>query len=71
MKQPCYLAKICDGEFNKTHIRVNLFSLQLCLQEEMLKIECEKDTPFVSRTGGYFLKISGRYGEVLISNENP
>ena len=30
MKQSCYFDKVYDGEFNKEHIGVNLFSLQLC-----------------------------------------
>ena len=33
VKQSCYFAKICDGEFNKKCIGLNLFSLQLCLHK--------------------------------------
>ena len=33
VKQSCYCAKICDREFTKKHIVVNLFSLQLLVDE--------------------------------------
>ena len=33
VKLPCYFAKLCDGEFNKKHLGVNLFSLQHCVHE--------------------------------------
>ena len=33
IKQLSYFANISDGEFDKKHIGVNLFSLQLCLHE--------------------------------------
>ena len=49
MKQSGYFAKICYDEFSRKHIGVNLFSLQLCLHELMLKIMCKKGTKFVSR----------------------
>ena len=29
MKQSCYFAKVCDREFNKKHIGVNLFLLNV------------------------------------------
>ena len=32
VKQSYYFAKLCDGEFNKKHIGVKLFSLKLCLR---------------------------------------
>ena len=41
VKQSCYFAKICDGEFNKKFMGVNLFSLQHCVHEQMLKNMCE------------------------------
>ena len=49
MQESCYFAKVCDREFNKNHIEVNLFSLQLCVHEKGLTILCEKGTKFVSR----------------------
>ena len=49
MQQSCYFAKVCHGEFNKKGIGVNLFSLQLCVDEKRLTILCEKGTEFVSR----------------------
>ena len=33
MKQSGLFAKVCDGEFNKKDIGVNLFSVQLCVHE--------------------------------------
>ena len=48
MKQSCYFVKLCDGEFNKKHIGVTLFSLQLCVRELILKM-CGKGTKYVSR----------------------
>ena len=65
-----FFCKICDGEFNKKHIGVTLFSLQLCVHEYMLIILCEKGTKLFQDAGGYFLKFSGRSGKVLISREN-
>ena len=52
MKQSCYFAKVCDREFNKKHIGVNLFSLQLCVHEYRLIILCEKYTKFVLKILG-------------------
>ena len=52
MKQSYYFAKLCDGDSNKKLIGVNLFSLQFCVPEYMLKILCEKGTKFVSRFRG-------------------
>ena len=49
MKQSCYLAKVCASEFNIKHIGVNLFSLQLCVHEIIVKILCKKCTIFLSR----------------------
>ena len=49
MKQSCYFAKVCDAKLNKKHIGVNLFSLQLCVFEKLLKILRKKGTKFVSR----------------------
>ena len=45
VKQSGCFAKIGDGEFNKKHIGVNLFSLQLA----MLKILWEKGTKLVAK----------------------
>ena len=59
MEQSCYFAEVCDHEFNKKHIRVNLFSLQLWLHEYRLTILYEKWTRFVSRCGGLLLEDSG------------
>ena len=42
MKQSGLFAKVCDGEINKKDIGVNLFSLQLCVHEQMLTVLCEK-----------------------------
>ena len=44
MKQSCYFAKLCDGEFNKKLIGVKLKTL------------CEKGTQFVSRCWGLLLE---------------
>ena len=49
MKQSCYFAKSCDGEFNKKHIGVKLFSLQPCVHEKMLKMLRENGTKIDSR----------------------
>ena len=69
VKQSCYFAKLCDREFNIKHIGVNLFSLQLgCTW--IVKILFEIGRIFVSRCWGYFMQISGRKREVLISREN-
>ena len=38
MKQSCYFAQVCDPEYNKKNIRVNLFSLQCCVHEYRLTI---------------------------------
>ena len=51
-------AKLCDGEFNKKHIGINILSLQLCVHEKMLTIACAKDTTFVSRCWGLLLEDS-------------
>ena len=49
MQQSCHFVKVCDCEFNKNHIEVNLFSLQLCVHEKGLTILSEKVTKFVSK----------------------
>ena len=59
MKQSCYFAKACDREFNKKHIGVNLFSLQLCLHEYMLTIFVIKASNLFQDVGDYFLGILG------------
>ena len=56
MNQYC---ELCDGEFNKRHIGINILSLQLCVHEKMLTIVCAKDTTFVSRCCGLLLEDSG------------
>ena len=53
MKQSCYFAKVCDGELNKKHIGVNLFSLQLCVHEKILS---EKGAKLVPRCWGLLLE---------------
>ena len=53
MKHSCYFAKVCDGEINKKQIRVNLFSLQLCVHGYIL---CEKGTKLVLRCKGLILE---------------
>ena len=45
-------AQVCDREFNKEHIGVNLFSLQRSLHEYRLIIVYEKGSKFVSRCLG-------------------
>ena len=52
VKQSCYIAKIYDGGFKNKHIGVNLFSLQLCLHEYMLKILCKKEHNLFQDAGG-------------------
>ena len=71
MKQSCYFAKICDGEFNKKPIGVNLFSLQFCLHEKMLKIMCEKCTKFVSRCWGLLLEDVRAIGRCFDKSRKP
>ena len=56
MKQSCYFAKVCDGDFKKNHIGVNIFLLQLCLYDEILKVLCEKCTKHVSKCWGLLLE---------------
>ena len=56
VKESCYFAKVCNREFNKKDIGVNLFSLQLCVHEYRFRILCEKGTKFVLRCGGLGLK---------------
>ena len=60
VKQSCYFANVCDREFNKKHIGVNLFSLQLCLHEYTFTILCDKGITCVQDVWDYFLKILGR-----------
>ena len=57
MKRSCYFARVCDVEFTKKHIVVNLFSLQFRVREYMLKILCENAQNLSQDVGGYFLKI--------------
>ena len=59
MRQACYFAEVCDGEFNEKHIGITLFPLHICVREQMMKIICEKGTQSVSICWGYFLKSSG------------
>ena len=33
VQRSCYFAKVCDREFNKKHVGLNLFSLQLFVHE--------------------------------------
>ena len=56
MKQSCCFAKVYDREFNKKHIGVNLFSLQLRVHEKCLIILCEKGTNCVSTCWELLLK---------------
>ena len=42
VEQSCYFAKLCDDEFNKKDIGINLFLLQLRVHEQMLNTLCEK-----------------------------
>ena len=56
VKQSCYFVKICDGEFNKKHTGINLFSLQFCLHEIFLNILHETSTKCVSRCWGLLLE---------------
>ena len=65
VKQSCYFAKVCDREFNKKYIGVNLFSLQLWLHEYRLTILCEKCTKFVSRCWRLLLEDSGGDSEMF------
>ena len=58
MKQSCYFAKVCDREFNKKHIGVNVFSLQLCVHAYRLTISYEYDTNVVSICWGLLLEDS-------------
>ena len=58
MKQSCFFAKVCDREFNKKHIGVNLFSLQLCVHPYRLTILYEEDTNIVSICWGLLLEDS-------------
>ena len=62
MKQSSYFANVCDREFNKKHIGVNIFSLQLCVHEYRLIILRGKGTNFVSRCRGLLLENSGAIG---------
>ena len=55
VKQSCLFAKVCDGEFHQTLIRLNLFSLQLCVHDKVLKVLCEKGSKFVSMCWGLLL----------------
>ena len=59
VKQSCYFAKVCDREFNKKQIGVDLFSLQLSLTEYRLTLLCRKDTTFVLRCWGLLPEDSG------------
>ena len=61
-QQSCYFAKVCAREFNKKHIGVNLFSLQLCIHEKRLTVLSEKKTPqnLFQEVGDHFLKFPGR-----------
>ena len=70
MKQSCYFAKVCNREFNKKHIGVNLFSSQLCLHEYMLTSFCDKGIKCVSICCGLLLEESGAITRNLISREN-
>ena len=65
MKQSCYFAKVCDREFNKKHIGVNLFLLQFCVHEYRFTILCEKGTKFVSRCWELLLEDSGAIARSL------
>ena len=55
VKQSCYFAKVIDEELNKKHIGVNIFSLQLCVHEQILNVLCEKGTKLFSRCLGLLL----------------
>ena len=58
MKQSWFYAKVCDGEFNKKHMGVNLFH---CNFVSVNKFEhfCAKGTIFVSRCWGLLLEDFG------------
>ena len=57
MKRSCYFARVCNVEFTKKHIVVNLFSLQFRVREYMLKILCENAQNLSKDVGGHFFKI--------------
>ena len=60
-KQSCYFDKVCDREFNRKHIEVNLFSLQLFIHEKRLTVLSEKKkkhAKFVSRSWGSLIEVS-------------
>ena len=62
-KQSCYFDKVCDREFNRKHIEVNLFSLQLFIHEKRLTVlsEKKKNTQnLFQEVGDHFLKFPGR-----------
>ena len=74
VKQSCYFVKICEREFNKKHIGVNLFSLQLCVHEKRMTILCEKGTKFVSRCSGLHTGDSRSFDKsrkLMILLQNP
>ena len=69
-KQSCYFAKVCECEFNKNHIGVNLFFCYFVYKNKCYNLCVKKAHNLFKDVGGYFLKIPGRYREDLKSREN-
>ena len=55
----CYFAKVCDRVFNKKHIWVNIFSLQLSVHEYRLTICVKRAQNLYQDVLDKFLKIPG------------
>ena len=55
VKHSGYVAKVCDGDFNKKHVGIDLFSLQFCVYKLVLKIFCKKPQNLFQDVGDVFL----------------
>ena len=55
MKQSCYLAKVCDGEFNKEHIGSLYFQFNCVYMNKCSKFYVKKCTKLVLRCWGLVL----------------
>ena len=71
MKRSCYCAEVCDGEFNKKHMGVTLFSVQFCVHEKMLNLLCDKGTKFVLRCWGLLLENFRAMGTTFEKSQKP
>ena len=60
MKHSCYFAKVIDEVLNKKHRGVNIFSLQLCVHEQILNVLCENGTNCFQDVLDYFFNCLGR-----------